>query len=78
MASPLTRERVDELIASQLGIDPTIVRETSRLVEDLGCDSLDMVGLLVDLEEESGLDIIDADADQWLTVLDVYRGLGLA
>ncbi len=43
--------RVCDLTAVQLGLPRTKVAPSSRLVEDLHCDSLDLVELLMELEE---------------------------
>ena len=40
-------EKVKEIISSQLNIPVEKINEDSRLVEDLGADSLDMVELLM-------------------------------
>ena len=47
-----TLERlVCDLVSVQLGIDRNKVLLTSRLVEDLGCDSLELIELLMELED---------------------------
>jgi acyl carrier protein len=52
----------------RLGVlDPEVKPET-RFVDDLGADSLDMVELVMDLEEEFGLEIPDEDAEKILMV----------
>jgi len=43
----------------------------SRFIDDLGFDSLDVVELMCDLEEEFGMDIPDEDTEKWVTVGDV-------
>ena len=45
--------------------------ETARLDEDLGADSLDVVELLMELEDEFELAIADEQAEQFRTVGDV-------
>ena len=45
-------EKVKNLLASQLGIKPDRITEKSRILEDLGADSLDLVELLMTLEDE--------------------------
>jgi acyl carrier protein len=50
-------EKVIELIASKVGVDPkTITRET-HFANDLGVDSLDITEMIIDFEEEFDIDI---------------------
>jgi len=50
----------------------------TRLGEDLGADSLDLVELLFELEQELGLRIPEADASKLTTIGDVLRCLDKA
>jgi acyl carrier protein len=45
----------------------------SRFIEDLGADSLDAVELILEMEEEFGLEISDEDAEKIRTVGDAVR-----
>ena len=56
-------ERVKEIIADRLGVDPEEVTPDASFVEDLGADSLDTVELVMALEEEFGVEIPDEDAE---------------
>lgn len=47
-------ERLSEIIAEQLRVDVSKVRQDAHLVDDLGADSLDVVDLSIALEEEFG------------------------
>ena len=49
------RERVIELLAKQLGVDRERITADTSFVNDLGADSLDMVELVMELEEEFDL-----------------------
>jgi acyl carrier protein len=60
--------RVKEIIAEQLMVDPEEITEDSTFVDDLGADSLDRVELIMEFEEEFGIDIPDADAEKIQTV----------
>ncbi|HEY6292032.1 MAG TPA: acyl carrier protein [Terriglobia bacterium] len=66
-------ERVELLVARQLGVDEKKVVPKARLVEDLGADSLDLVELTMALEEEFSLEIPDEDCQKFRTVEDVVR-----
>ncbi|MEM9660399.1 MAG: phosphopantetheine-binding protein [Planctomycetota bacterium] len=46
------RNRVAAIVARQLGVDPRRVEENEALLNGLGADSLDVVELVMDLEEE--------------------------
>ncbi len=63
-------ERVKEIAAEQLDVDPSTVTLESRFVEDLGADSLDTVELVMAFEEEFDLEIPDEDAEKIVTVGD--------
>jgi acyl carrier protein len=54
-------EKIKEVIVGQLGIDESEVKlETS--FEDLGVDSLDLFQIIIELEEEFGIQIEDAES----------------
>lgn len=67
MASSL-RERVIDIIVEQLGVDRGQVTDDAKFVEDLGADSLDTVELVMQLEEEFGVEIPDEEAEKLTTV----------
>lgn len=67
----MTLEQVKELLANQLNLDPQKITATSKIVEDLGADSLDVVELLMTLEEECGIVVSDEDAVKIVTVGDI-------
>lgn len=52
-------DRVKELVAEQLSVSAKDINENSKIVEDLGADSLDVVEMLMTLEEEYGITIPD-------------------
>ncbi len=61
-------EKVKSIIVNKLGVSEDEVKEESSFVEDLGADSLDIVELIMDLEEEFGIEIPDEDAEKIRTV----------
>ena len=69
----MTLDRVKTLIANQLGISADKVKEESKLVEDLGADSLDTVEMLMTLEEEFGIAIPDEEAMKLTTVKSIVE-----
>lgn len=66
-------ERVKEIIAENLGVEPEKVKPEASFVEDLGADSLDNVELVMALEEAFGTEIPDEDAQKLLTVKDAIE-----
>ncbi len=62
--------KVREMIAKQLDLDIKEVTPESSFLEDLGADSLDVVELIMQMEEEFGLQIPDEDAEKIKTVQD--------
>ena len=65
--------KMKKIIADQLGVDEAEVTMESNFIDDLGADSLDTVELVMQLEEEFGLEISDADAERIKTVGDVIK-----
>lgn len=61
-------EKVQQIIAEQLGIDPQEITPQTHLINDLKADSLDVVALVMDLEQEYDLEIPDEDLLQLQTV----------
>jgi acyl carrier protein len=63
-----TLAKVQEIVASQLGVDVSEVKPEASFANDLGADSLDTVELVMALEEEFGVEIPDEDAEGIATV----------
>ena len=61
-------EKVEEITARVLEVDPLMVKGTSNFNYDLGADSLDVVELVMSIEEEFNIEISDMEADQIPTV----------
>ena len=64
-------DKVRALLAEQLNIDVKTVKATSRIVEDLGADSLDMIEMLMSLEENFGISVPDDKVSGLKTVEDI-------
>lgn len=65
--------RVFNVITEQLGVKVEEISLESRLVDDLGADSLDTVEFLMSLEEEFGVEVSDEEAENIATVADVVE-----
>jgi len=63
-----TADRVKQIIADQLMVELEEVTDEAAFVEDLGADSLDTVELIMEFEDEFGVEISDEDAEKISTV----------
>ena len=61
-------ERVKEVLSEQLGVDENEITEEASFQEDLEADSLDLVELIMELEDQFGIKISDEDAQKIQTV----------
>lgn len=73
MSSEEVFDKVKEIIVEQLGVAETAITPDASFIDDLGADSLDIVELIMELEEEFDLEIPDADAEKVVTVNDVVE-----
>ncbi len=61
-------EKVRDIVAELLDIDPDTVTPELKFQADLGADSLDLVELIMEFEEQFGGEISDEDAQKITTV----------
>ena len=61
-------EQVKKVLVEQLGIDEGAITEDASFQEDLDADSLDLVELIMELEDQFGIKIPDEDAQKITTV----------
>ena len=61
-------ERVKDVLSEQLGVDENEINEEASFQEDLDADSLDLVELIMELEDQFGIKISDEDAQKIQTV----------
>ena len=64
-------EKIQAMLAEALNLPLEKVTPDAKIVDDLGADSLDVVELLSQLEEEYGIIIPDDQAESLSTVSDV-------
>ena len=69
----MTIDKVKKLISNQLNVAESKITEDSKLIEDLGADSLDTVELLMAFEEEFGISIPDEEAMNMKTIKDIVN-----
>ena len=61
-------KQMKEIIINKLGVDENKITKDARFVDDLGADSLDTVEIIMDFEEEFGVEIPDEDAEKLTTI----------
>ena len=61
-------DRVKEVLTEQLGVEEGDITEEASFQEDLDADSLDLVELIMELEDQFGIKISDEDAQKIQTV----------
>ena len=62
---------VEKIISEVIGCAEDLIKDDSHLVNDLGADSLNIVELVMQLEEEYDIEIYDEDAETLHTVKQV-------
>ena len=60
--------KIQEITADRLGVDEVDVTADASFREDLEADSLDLVELIMELEEQFGMEIPDEEAEKITTV----------
>jgi acyl carrier protein len=61
-------EKLREVIASVLNVDPNEITEETTFLEDLGADSLDVYQIIMGIEEIYGIEISAEQAEHISTV----------
>ena len=61
-------DKVKEIIIDKLGVDDSKITMDAKFIDDLGADSLDTVELIMQFEEEFGIEIPDDEAESLLSV----------
>jgi len=66
-------ERIKEIIVEQLDVDESQVTLEASFTDDLDADSLDVVELVMELEDEFDMEIADEEAEKIATVGDAVE-----
>ena len=66
-------EKIAEIIREQLNLDDVEITEETSFKDDLGADSLDLFDLVMDFEEEYGIEIPSEYLEKLTTVGDVVE-----
>ncbi len=61
-------ERIKEVLADRLSVEESDINEEANFQEDLDADSLDLVEMIMELEDQFGIKIPDEDAQKIQTV----------
>ena len=66
-------EKIREIIAEVLNLDPEDIRMDSAFVDDLGADSLDVFQIIMGIEETFDIEIDNEEAVKIVTVGDAVE-----
>ena len=66
-------EKITEILAEQLAADQDTMTMETKIAEELGADSLDLVDLLMSIEDEFGVEIPDEEVENLHTIGDVVN-----
>ena len=66
-------EKIQEIIADVLNVDPQDITMNSTFVDDLGADSLDIFQIIMGIEETFDIEIDNDEADNISTVGDAVE-----
>ncbi|KYD09464.1 hypothetical protein B4135_3788 [Caldibacillus debilis] len=66
-------ERVKKIIVDRLGVEESQVTPEATFKDDLGADSLDVVELVMEMEDEFGITVSDEDSEKIVTVGDAVE-----
>ena len=64
-------EKVKAILAEQFDVEEDDINPETRLVEELGADSLDVVDLLMSIEDEFEIEVPDEEIENMKSVEDI-------
>ena len=68
-----TFDKVKDIVLDKLGTEENKITEAASFMDDLGAASLDTVELIMEMEEEFGIEIPDEEAEKLATVGDAVK-----
>ncbi len=66
-------EKIRDIIADVLNLDPKEITEDKKFVDDLGADSLDIFQIIMGIEESFDIEIDNDEAENIVTVGDAVE-----
>jgi len=70
----MTKEQtIRRIFHEHLGIEESRITREARMTDDLGCDSLDGIEMVIMIEDEFDIDIPDNAMNDFVTFGDVVR-----
>ncbi len=66
---------VKQVVGEQMGIPVERIRDGDALENDLGCDSLDVVEITMEVEEHFDISVSDDVGDEVRTISDMVEGV---
>ena len=66
-------EKLQQIIAEVLNIEPDEITMNTTFVDDLGADSLDVFQIIMGIEEEFDIEISNEDAEKIVSVGDAVE-----
>jgi len=66
---------VARIVAEQVGAAPERIRESDTLIQDLGCDSLDVIEISMEIEEQFDLTVPEEQTEHDRTVGEIADGV---
>ena len=66
-------EKLQNIIAKILDIDVDDISMNMKLIDDLGVDSLDLIQIIMELEEEFDIEISNAESQSIITIADAVE-----
>ncbi len=71
----MTFEKMVEIIANVMNLDKSTLTMETSFKDDLKADSLDVVEIIMEVENEFGVEISDEEIVNYNTIGDVVRSL---
>lgn len=68
-------EKLKDLLAEELQIDPNEITMESELTNDLGINSIELADLVMQCEDQFGIEIEDDNINDFVTIGDVVKYL---
>ena len=71
----VTQEKIISFIMEQLNVSKEECKPEATFSDNLGADSLDLIEMIMELEEQTGIEITDEEMEKMQTIGDVFSFL---